>query len=334
MPKSLGIKRIIRGVRVRISPTFRGRVRDALARVDNTEVRNARRLVKRLRKPPAPDVIYLADSAGIFNGPNDKDKRGLVHMVWDELAGEIDVYPVMGPGYSVYLHEAYLRLIEEGPVRPLIVHSMWMRGWFTAFSAHPAWGKRAEAVEAIQHIDASGPLWRMRASVPKPGAPEFEAYHRIRHPTIIGDLTVGDYVNSIKNGSLTPEEKVRMLYGYHYAYDPTPENSDIAAVTRLGARLRELGCKTIAYHTPIPVETGAEIFGPSFAEQVERNWAANDAAYREGIGRDATILQSGTAFEPSEFVDPAEAIEHLNDVGRRRLASWIIDAIRDELARD
>ncbi len=331
MPDSLGIERIIRGVRTRTSPKLRGAVRDLVARADNTEVRQARQLVARLRSSP-PDVIFFAESAGKFVGPDDHDKRGLAHMVQDELPG-VDVHLVMGPGHNPRLQDAYLRLVGGSTARPLVLHPLWLRGWFRAWYEHPKWGHR-EAAQAIRRFDVSAPLWRMRASLPQPGAKEFDRYHSLRYKTIVADLTVGEYVRLLKSGSPDSQERLRMLYAYHFGAEPTPDISDIGAVTQLGRRLCEIGCRTVAYHTPLPIQAGAEFLGPSFSELVDNNFQLSEAAYLEGLGREATILQTGALFEPDEFIDRTEGLEHLNERGRLRLAQMIAKAVADELERD
>jgi hypothetical protein len=332
MADSVGTSVVVRAARKVVHPKLRGTIRLWVARLDNVEVREARRLVKRLRTPPPPDVLWLSDSLGQWIEPDDTDQRSLIQMVSDELGPEVDMHVIAGPGYHAQVQEAYLRLVGATEARPLVLHSMWQRGWFPAFYEHPVWGHH-DSVAALRGLDPSAPAWRMRARKVMPDAGTWEEYDRLQHPTIIGEMSVGEYRRMVKNGSLSPDEKLRMLLGFHYGAEPTPEYSNVEVMTELGRRLRELGCNSVAYQTPIPVQPGVEVFGEGFAELVRSNWALNDAAYREGIGRDATILQTGTMFDTSEFVDLYEAIEHLNDRGRLRMAPMIADAVKQELAK-
>jgi hypothetical protein len=317
-------------VRRTTTPKQRAAVRGLLIRVDNPEVRHARRLVKRLRAEP-PDVLYLGDSTTLWVSGEDADQRRLGQMIRDELTDVADVEVIAGGGYGPELHEAYLRLVAASSARPLVLHSLCFRV-LAPLIEHPAYGKRKE-LAAVRNLDPEGPLWRLRASVPKPGPEEFERFYRLPHRTLIGDLTVGDYVQPLKNGSLGPEEFVRMLYAYHHGAELVPDSAGIRAVTELGGRLRELGCRTVAYQTPVPVRTGAELFGPRFEELIRRNWQVMDAAYRQGRGEEATILQTGSVFAPDEFIDPDDASEHLNERGRTRLAKMIAAEVVAELER-
>jgi hypothetical protein len=321
---------IAAAIRRATTPKQRAAVRGLLIRLDNPEVRHARRLIRRLRRNP-PDVLYLGDSTTLWISGYDSDQRRLGQMIRDELAPLAEVDVIAGGGYGPELHEAYLRLVAGSPARPLVVHTLAFRVLHPLIE-HPAYGKRKE-LAAVRAIDPSTPWWRVRASLQKPGPDEFERYYRLRHKTMLGDLAVGDYVLPLKNGSLGPEEHLRMLYAYHHGAALTPESRGIDAVTQLGRRLRELGCRAVAYQTPVPVQTGVEIFGPEFEQLIASNWGVMEAAYREGFGPDATILQTGSIFSPEEFIDPADGSEHLNERGRRRLAATVVDAVRAELER-
>jgi hypothetical protein len=313
-----------------VPPRLRVGVRRQLTRLDNPEVAHARRLVRRLRGN-APDVLYFGDSTSLFVDPNDADQRRLGHMIRDQLADVADVEVIAGGGYGPELHEAYLRLVQASPARPLVLHSLAFRVLYPLIQ-HPAYGKRKE-LATVRDLDPSAPWWRIRASLPKPGPEEFERFYRLPHKTLIGEMPVGDYVKPLKANSLSPEEKVRLLYAYHHGSELSADSVGVEAVVELGRRLRALGCRTIAYQTPVPIETGIELFGPRFGELISSNWEVMEAAYREGIGRDATILQTGTMFSADEFIDPSDGTEHLNERGRLRLASTIVESVRAELER-
>jgi len=308
---------------------LRRAARRAFVRLDNPEVRHARVLVKRLRRR-APDVLYLGDSTTVFVGGADVDRRSLGEMIRGELAGRADLHVIGGGGYHTGLHAAYLHLLGAASPKPLVLHSLWIRGRYPPWIEHPVYGHR-RAIALINGLDPSTPLWRIRASLPAPEPDEFEAFYRIPHRTLLGDLTVGDYVRPLKNGALAPDERLRLMYAYHHGAELAADADGIADVANLGRRLREAGCRTVAYQTPLSVETGVQVFGSEFAQLVARNWRLIDDAYREGMGGEARILETGMIFPAAEFIDPADADEHLNDEGRLRLARLIVAAVVDEL---
>ena len=320
--------RVSDALRRRISPRVRIAVRHALTRADNPEVRQARGLLKLLRGDP-PRILHLGDSTAHEISPNDTDRRSLARMLADELAAVDGVHTIAGGGYGPALHEAYLGLVAAGDARPLIVHTLCFRMLYP-LSEHPAYGKRA-AMERIRELDPATPPWRVRASLRRPGADAFERYYRLPHETILGRLTVGDYVRPLRSDSLNPEERLRLLYAYHHGALLSPDSPTLGEVTRLGERLRDLRCRTVAYITAPCVETGVELFGTRFADVVASNQALMEEAYRKGICRDATVLQTGRIFSAEEFVDPADGTEHLNQRGRTRHARIIAEAVVAEL---
>ena len=145
-----------------------------------------------------------------------------------------------------------------------------------------------------------------------------------RIATLAGDLTVGDYARPLKAGGLVEAERLRLLYAYHHG--AALDAAALDAVTRLGAVLARLGCAVVAYQTPICVETGVRALGPELASLVTANFAAMDAAFQWGV--DTPVLQTGTAFGELEFIDPDDGSEHLNSVGRQRLAHLLVAETR------
>ena len=321
---------LINFIRRRTSAKLRYRVKRGLNRIDNPEVRNARRLVKVMRSNP-PDVLYLGESLANAVGLDDKDPRRLSQMVADELEGTATVFTVADGGYSPELFEAYLRLVEGTPARPLVLHTMGPR-ILHPLIAHPTYGK-LQALPVIRSLDPGGSTWRMRASLPRATSEDFERYYALPHPTIMGDdLKVGDYVKPLKNGALEPKERLRILYAYHHGARLTPETPSLEAYTGLGRRLRSMGCKTVAWLAPIPIPIGIELFGPEFEQLTYENWDVMKAVYLEA-NPGATIIEAGDIFGLDQFIDVTDGTEHLNDVGRRKTAALLAAGIRQELGR-
>lgn len=310
-----------------MTPT-RLRVRRALERLDNPEMRQARRLVRRLRRGDV-DVVYLSESTATFVGRGDGDPRHLGQMVIDELA-PLHCTLVAGPGYLSDLLAAYVHLIRIAPRKPVVVHPLWVRGTFLPWVRNPIY-ERARSVAAVRDLDHQTPAWRIHGSFPR--RRDFTEHEQLRHPTMLGDLRVSDYTGPLRatgDAALPPHERVRLLYAYHHAARPSAQG--LAAVRELGRALRELDCPTVAYETPISVETGVELLGEGFRDLHHANMSALVQAYREGLDRPATVLPTTAEFSPDEFVDPWDGSEHLNGAGRKRFAEWIAAATADELS--
>jgi hypothetical protein len=313
---------------------LRYRVRRTLDRVDNEPVRRARGLLRVLRNHP-PDVIYFGESTVSFIGPTDVDRRRLYTMVDDGLGPHVSMHVVHGASFSTDIFDAYLGLLKSTQHRPLIVVPLCVRFRFTPWIEHPVHGHK-KALQRIREVDPTKGAWRVHGAWPRPNQVDFDEFHRVPFSSLLGDLTVGDYVTPIAEFQRSGDDvgRVRMLYAYHHGGLLELDSPVMEAVTQMGRTIRELGCPAVVYQTPVPLETGTTLLGQELADRTAASFAAINAAYRLGAGEGVEIIESGTCFTDSEFIDPADATEHLNEFGRRHLAEMILSAIKQRLAPD
>jgi hypothetical protein len=300
------------------------RLKDRLGRtydrLDHPQLRDARRLLRATRDG-APEVVYFGESVLDFVGPRDTDQRRLPTMLADQLGGSL--LAVHGGGYHAELLATYLELLAQRPHRPrVVVLPLWVRGRFLPWIEHPRFGH----VDALARLGALGPQtppWRVRGSLRRATAADFAAYYRLPHPTLLGDLTVGDYAVPLKAGTVAdPQERLALLYAHHHGALLRDGSDALAAVTRMGEAARALGCGIVAYQTPLSVQTGTAVLGEAFHERVQANFDLMDRAFG------GPVLPTGMAFDEAEFIDPTDGSEHLNERGRARLAGLLADAVR------
>lgn len=322
------------GLRSTIVLPVRHSARRALDRLDNEEVRKARRLLRMLRNAP-PDVLYVGDSTASWTSPDDEDGRTLYTMLADNLGSEVSVYGVHGGSYHAELIDAYLGILELVDARPVVVVPLWIRGRLLPWIEHPLYGRR-HAIEYLRGVQRDQSTWRIRGGFPLPRSSDFEAFYRRPYPTVAGDLTIGEYVTNLKNPKRCadqPLDRARLLYAYHHGAPVEADMRGREAVFRMGQTIKRLECPVVAYQTPISADTGEGFFGGAFRDLLTSNFAVLDAAFTKGLDRSADIIQSGTVLHPDMFIDPLLADEHLNEAGRKLVASLIADRVREELAR-
>jgi hypothetical protein len=302
-----------------------GRVRD---RLDHPQLRDARRLL-RATSPGGADVLLLGESVLSFVGPRDADQRNLPRMVADRLGPSVRLEAVHGGGYHAALLTAYVELIRDRPHLPrVVVVSLWARGRLRPWIEHPRFS-HADALARLRRLSPDTPPWRVRGSLRRATGADFDRYYELRHPTLLGDRTIGDYARPLKSGGLDPDERLALLYAFHHG---APVGADeLEAVTQLGAALAGLGCRFFAFEAPISVATGERALGPDFRELVTSNLAALGTAFRRGAGSDAVVLATGAAFDEGEFIDPSDGTEHLAAAGRQRLAALLADEVARQL---
>lgn len=306
----------------------RHRLRERRDAADELAVRQARGLARALRTAP-PDVVAFGESVAIWTGPDDVDQRDLPTMVADALGPGVSYHPIVGAGFNPRLYTAYLRLIAASGHRPAVVVPLWVRGALTPWLEHPVYAHR-EAVAAITALDPAGPLRRMRMRTPQPDAEAFARFGRLPLTTLLGPGVIADYMDALRDGARWAEDdpaRVRHLYAYHHGGDVADDGRGVEAVRTMAKALGELRTTVVAYETPLSVATGSELLGDAFAPLVQHNFDALAAAYRDGMGDDATLVRCGTDFAPAEFIDPLDGSEHLNEHGRTRLAALLAAAI-------
>lgn len=319
-------RRLQRPVRQRVSIAAY-QVRRQIGRMDNPEVRRARRLARLSRKGKL-DVLYLGDSATSFIAPYDSDRRPLHAMIRDNLTAFGQFHTVCGGSYNPPLYSGYLRQVVPDAPPPLVIMPLCARVHTAPWIEHPVYGhKRAAAF--LRNVDSSTPLRRIRLGLPLAGPDEWEQFYAVPHPTWAGELKIGEYVRRLKQAPERDEDRARLLYAYHHGGE-VQCGASLEAVTNLGRELRDRDVRVVVYQTPVPVEKGEELYGPRFRELARDNFAKLDAAFTKGYG-DIGILQTGTTFSTAEFIDWYDGSEHLNQVGRLRLAEEIGVAARAAL---
>ncbi|MCW2495431.1 MAG: hypothetical protein JWQ77_1355 [Jatrophihabitans sp.] len=297
-----------------------------MARLDDPDVRQLRRLVRSL-KERTPDVVYLGDSAVSLVSPTDTDRRTLVDMVMAGLEPQTDVYGLHGAGYNPAMFTQYLRAVAGMATPPTILLSLCVRLGTMPWNRHPYFARR-RSIDFMREVDLGRPA-RIRAAFPRSTGTEWAEHLARRHHTWVGPLTVGEYTRPLKDpeaSGFSPAESARLLYAYHHGGEV--EQSYLDSIEELGRSLRSIGCRAVAYQTPVPVQRGVEYFGADFSTLIRSNFAAMEAAYRRGLGPDAVVLQTGTVCTTDEFLDPDDGSEHLNQAGRAKVATMLVHGVR------
>ena len=298
------------------------KVRRQIGRIDNAEVRKARGLARRARKKPL-DVVYLGDSAASWVAPYDSDKRPLHRMLKDGFGPEVAVHAVHGGSYNPLIYNNFLRLLEGLPTRPLVIVPLTVRVHTLPWIEHPLYGHQ-RASQFLSTVDATTPLRKIRKGFEKPTPADFERFRALEFPTWAGNLKIGDYIDRLKGNALDGDDAARLLYAYHHGGEIV-QGAPVDRVRELGDRLRRLGVPVVVYQTPVPVEKGVELHGPSFFELAERGFAVLEEAFVSGYG-DVPIIPTGLTMATSDFIDWRDGSEHVNERGRSTIASAVVAA--------
>jgi hypothetical protein len=247
-------------------------------------------------------------------------------MLKDAFGPEIAMHTVHGGSYNPLIYNTFVRLLEGLPARPLVIVPLTVRVHTLPWIEHPLYGHQ-RASQFLSTVDATTPLRKIRKGFAKPTPAEFERFRALEFPTWAGDLTIGDYIDRLKGKALDGDDAARLLYAYHHGGEIV-QGAPIDRVRELGDRLRRLGVPVVVYKTPVPVEKGVELHGPSFFELAERGFAVLEEAFVSGYG-DVPIIPTGLTMPTTHFIDWRDGSEHVNERGRSAIAAAVVAAAQE-----
>jgi hypothetical protein len=308
-----------------------GIARTVRDRLDGLEFRTARALLKRSAEGHL-DVVYLGDSMNFsFGGAG--DLRWLSQMLQDEFGPSVSMFTVAGGSYHPALWESFLRLLPPDRRPRAVIHALSCRLMLAPWALHPLYHYRQQ-IEVLRAVaDGASPM-RLRGGFPPPRREEMKAYNELPHPSVLGELKVGEYLAHIRSEAAGRDEQIRWLYAFHHGGRVYPDSPGVPALQHFAARLEEMGCHVVAFHPPVCLPRGRELLGEKLVDVVHDNVALVRDLYLERSGPRTDLLDLTDEFEPDEFVDPDDATEHLNGAGRIRLARLLVQHVQAALARD
>jgi hypothetical protein len=306
------------------------RARVLAGRLDDPDVRRARRMVRLFRRHP-PDVLNLSDSTD-YAWNLTGDRRTVGEML-SELLAPATVHTVAGGGYHPGIHDALARLVPVDRPPRVLTFSLAVRVSTTpAWFAHPVHAHRPQIAKLLE-FDSDTPPWRIRGGCAPPTPQDWAEFEKVRHPTLLGDLTVHDYMKVLRGqGAFQRPEYLRYLVGYHHTNRFDPDTFEgMPMLDEFAKTVNDLGCPVVMYQPPICMEVGEELFGDAFREVVTHNVDTLAAEMTNRIER-ARLVPSSFAFTKDEFHDPHDGTEHVNAAGRMKHARMIAEEIRKALA--
>ena len=247
-------------------------------------------------------------------------------MVKDGFGPKVTMHAVHGGSYNPLIYNDFVRLLEGHPARPLVILPLTVRVHTLPWIEHPIYGHR-RASRFLSTVDATSPPRKIRKGFAAPTHAEFERFRALEFPTWAGDLTIGDYIDRLKGKALGGDDAARLLYAYHHGGEIVP-GAPLDMLQELGDRLRRLGVPVVVYQTPVPVEKGVELHGPSFFELAERSFAVLEEAFVSGYG-DVPVIRTGLSMPTTDFIDWRDGSEHLNERGRTVIAAAVVAAAKE-----
>ena len=127
-----------------------------------------------------------------------------------------------------------------------------------------------------------------------------------------------------ENEVLFATDQLKLGFINHYEYDLTRQHPVLRALEELGKTSTRAGATVIYYLTPIDSETGEAIRGETFV----RATTAASELLRQSLEPHGVWVDMLRDLPPSQFDYHGRPNEHLNERGRRHVASRLAGIIR------
>lgn len=300
-------------------------------RYSDVQVRQLRSLERSYRKPTGgPDILMFGDSAMYWTAPTDTDHRHLAAMIHDELGIDATFEALVGPIYNPRIMMAFLSAFRHLPGRPKVVLiplsiMASQRVWMT----HPDYGYEHTAVALEQVIEAGGK--RPRRLPPDPIEDRADKWERLPAPSLFGARrTLGELrliLNAVPATKWQKIVRLRHLMDFYNAEALTPESPGVLQAAELGAMVRELGMRSVAYIPPVNHGVVKATLGEEAREHVRRNADLIAQAYLEAAGEGSQLADGLFQSPPERFIDPI----HVDPQGRLDVARLIAQVARPML---
>jgi hypothetical protein len=278
-------------------------------------------------------VIIFADSVQTFISPRDTDTRPLWQMISDEAGVTESVLPICGPGYNSRLFAEYSRFLTTTDAKPVVILSLSIRLAKNNCLLHPAFGHQRSS-DFLRALPDKPALRSMRARIPLPNDADFEEFYKVPFPTSAGDLTTGDYIARLRDPKahgLDPEEEFKLRMQYYHEGPLDPDGLYRSRFTEVGKHLQQMGVPVVVYAAPLPIDAIRDVLGEQVLDHAETEYSMLEESIRAGYTSPFEVVRAGHTPE-GELMDPLDASEHLNDIGRMRVAKHVGAAVREALA--
>ena len=277
-----------------------------------------------------PDVLYFGDSSLIHVSPDDADKRRLGEMFAGESGRKTAQY--YGPAYSAEVWGEFTRLIADLPRPRCVVLSLCIRpATHRHVYEHPIFGYRS-AVKALSSARRPGPGLAARLYKTPPGPEAYARYEALERKSRWGFAgTMGEYRSRLRgyDPATADEQSQQVIYDYFHG-EYSAGSPGLQHWRRFGERLRALDVPVVAYRTYMPLDAGTRLLGEEFTPHVEENFRLIEEQFFAGLGGGKPVYVDPPP--DSSYINCADATEHLNETGRRRIVETLIEAVNERLA--
>ncbi|MBI5928576.1 MAG: hypothetical protein HY862_04665 [Chloroflexi bacterium] len=277
-------------------------------------------------------VLYFGDSVIERTAHEDIDKRSLGQMLVDELTGKVkSVYLSHSAYHSQIYYYLVLALTQQMTMRPqLVILPVNLRSFSPQWDLNPDW-QFEEEIKAIQKF-LLNPV----------AIPRLRKHYHKKHRYQIFDQTtvyypystitqIGEFRRLISSNPSTFQEEAmrqREIFNFHYMTPLSIRHPKVKYLQLAVEQLISVGIKVICYSTPVNYKLGERLVGERATVLLRENVDVIRRAthfYQQNNG--LQFWNYTFLLDSVYFFHPDLLTEHLNQYGRREIASRISQLI-------
>ena len=281
----------------------------------------------------APDGLLLGDSVAERTSWHDTDKTTLAQMLKSALS---DVYNLGTISYSAFNMKILSYFIEALQVmkrRPrFVILPINMRSFSPQWDLEPSWQFDTEIDLISKFISNPGMVPSYVPEVMDLGA-LYEEFDSTSVQYGLSELkSIGQFRLVISGKPSTAEQRnyrLAQLYIFHYAFALKQNHRKLTYLRKLLNLLQEMKIYGFLYVTQINIESGRKYASEGFEKSIRTNVAVvKDVVAEAAMSNAISFFDYGEALSPKYFFHEEETTEHLNQAGRRVVASLIAEQIK------
>lgn len=284
-------------------------------------------------KKEIPECFYLGDSVLLRTAREDVDNRCLGQLFCDELSSVLSSCWVAHSAYHMEVYYHLIRfIIKHTETPPLIVLPINLRSFSPQWQYYPDYQFRQEIAFLQAAFEGREDYSVFSGEIDIDSNDAFEEYDQ--HPVdSLSTLTkIGEFrllINAEPKTAAQKQFRYRQIFMLHYLCKLREMNERLRYLTFILNETHQSQSKILIYLTPANYQAGVRFVGSEFERIVAQNVGIieNVISKHKG-GSDVVFLDEARSFASNLFFQEDNATEHLNEAGRKKMASILVNHVK------
>jgi hypothetical protein len=280
-----------------------------------------------------PDGLLLGDSVAERISRDDTDKRTLAQMMASDMANVFNLSTISYSAFNLHIFFYFIKALQKMRQKPkFVILPINMRSFSPQWDLEPSWQFERE-INLIDKFISDPTTLPSDMSGPDDFGNLYEEFDSTLVNYRLTSLNrIGHFRLVISGKSSTIEQKrfrLAQIFIFHYTHELFPDHHKLIFLKKIMALLQEMNVYGVLYVSPINVDAGNKYVGKAFSETLRANVAVVKETVADVLMSDSCLfLDYSELLSSKYFFHEDEATEHLNQDGRKILASLVIAEVQ------